>query len=85
MPFSKSRPAGLGDPGSLRRVTQELVERLTFPSPGPMSKAGWISGLALVFSLTRGLGAEGVTASEQEFILGEERISQVWIPHRASP
>ena len=50
-----------------------------------MSKAGWISGLALVFSFTRGLGAEGVTTSEQEFILGEERISQVWIPHRASP
>lgn len=46
--------------------------------------AGWTSGLALVFGLTRGLGAEVVTTSEQESVLGEERASQVWIPHRAS-
>ena len=47
-------------------------------------KAGWTSGLALVFGLTLGLGAEVVTTSEQESVLGEERASQVWIPHRAS-
>lgn len=36
--LNKAGPARLGDPRLLCRVTQELVERQTFPSPGLMSK-----------------------------------------------